>query len=127
MRGLLIGMFYAMNGVFDLLAGLVLLTVSLSFKSNPFTLRGGLFSSRFSTKGSTMHKPTDNYNHLIVLGMSCGSWYYATTVVLGLLGVVIFFLGAIWYKKRQRGGHRTLINHQTIIESYYEASSEQQY
>ena len=96
MRGLLIGVFYAMNGLFDALVGLLLVTVTFSFQENPLHMRG----------------------------LSCGSWYYLTTIIVGIIGIVLFFLGAAWYKIRQRGGHRTLINHQTVIESYYETSAE---
>ena len=94
MRGLLIGLFYAINGLFTGLVGILLLIVSLSF---------------------------DDF-HNEVRGLSCGSWYYLVTAIIGIAGIVLYFIGSRWYKKRQRGGQ--MVNHQAVIESYYEPSDD---
>lgn len=93
MRGLLIGLFYAMAGLFNGLAGVLLLIISISF--------------------------SDFHNEVRVL--SCGSWFYFVTAIIGITGIVLYFVGSYWYKKRQRGGHR-MVNHQAVIESYYETT-----
>ncbi len=51
--------------------------------------------------------------------LSCGTSYIMSVIVLGIVGFIFYIFTANWYKKRQRGG-QTDINHQTIIESYYE-------
>ncbi len=51
--------------------------------------------------------------------LSCGTWYIISIIALGIVGLVIYIVVANWYKKRQRGG-QTNINHQTVLEGYYE-------
>ena len=91
MRGLLIGLFYAVEGIFISLIGLTLGIVVAVF---------------------TNHK--DNLlNHL-----SCGSWYLITSIGIGIVGFVIYVTAAKFYKQRERGGYQ--VNEQTVIEGYYE-------
>lgn len=92
MRGLMIGLFYAIYGLFTGLTGILVLVVAKA--SGPITVKGGL---------------------------SCGSWFYLVTAVVGIVGIVLYIVSCAWYKKRQRGGEY-MVNHQAVIESYFETS-----
>ena len=89
MRGILIGLLYASAGLFIGLTGLVLLTFSLVFKH--------------------IQDGTDP--------LSCGSWYLLASVLIGLLGIVVYFVAGRWYKKRRRGDQA--IYNQATLESCY--------
>lgn len=91
MRGLLIGMIYLVDGIFAGLAGLALLVTAKVFEHRPIT--------------------SDS--------LSCGSVYYLVVFAVGLLGTVAYFVAAVWYRRRQRGGHE-FVNERAILESYYE-------
>ncbi len=51
---------------------------------------------------------------------SCGTLFIAAMVAIGCVGTLLYLLSARWYKERQRGG-QVDINHQTILEGYYES------
>lgn len=51
---------------------------------------------------------------------SCGTSFLATMVMIGCVAAPAYFFSMRKYKKRQRGGQDD-INHQTVIESYYES------
>ena len=95
MRGLLVGLFYLIYGIFNGVAALIILLFAKTFESYKLT-----------------HHP-----------LSCGSWFYFTTAVIALVGVVIYFFISRWYKKRQRGGQE-FVNERAILESYYDTSTE---
>lgn len=90
MRGFLIGLFYCIYGLFIGISGLVLLIFAKAFQH---------------------HKYADH--------LSCGSYYYLTTTAVAVLGTVIYFVAARWYRRRQRGGQE-FVNERAILESYYE-------
>ena len=88
MRGLMIGIFFFVYGLFVGFLGIVLFAFAEGFKN-------------YSGKPS------------------CGSWYLMAVIVIGAIGTLLYVIAAKWYRKRQRGG-QTNINHQTVVESYYE-------
>ena len=69
MKGLIIGTFFAIKGIFQLIGALIVLP--------------------FSTVYTTLHP-------------SCGSTYYLVTVLISLIGIVVYVLVARRYKYRQR-------------------------
>ncbi len=76
MRGLLIGLFFSVQGTFSLLA--VLLEYLFSW-SKVYT---------YPFVGKT--------------GFTCGFWYYLILVCLSIVGLLAYILTACRYKKRQR-------------------------
>ena len=73
MRGLLIGLYYCLNGVSSTIAGVMLLG----------------FAEGFSFRSSQ--------------SFSCGSSYYATAFLIAVVGFVVYLATALWYRKRKRG------------------------
>ncbi len=55
--------------------------------------------------------------------ISCGTWYYIFTSLLGITGLIFLFVVAKWYKRRERDD---IINEQRFAEAYY-ASHDSQY
>ena len=90
MRGLIIGIFYFLYGIFSALVSLVML----------------IFAGAFIRTSSS-----------VVL--SCGSSYTLGVVSIGIFGFVLYIFTAKRYKKRQRGGQNN-INHQSVVEDYFE-------
>ncbi len=74
MRGLVIGVFFFIYGLFNALVGLIIVIFALTFKSEASLL------------------------------LSCGSSYSLSVLTLGILGFFFYVFIARWYKKRQRGG-----------------------
>ena len=97
MRGLLIGLFYAIEATFISLIGLTL----------------GIFVAVF-----------DHHQNDLLHQLSCGSWYLITSIGIGIVGFIIYVTAAKFYKQRERGGYQ--VNEQTVIESYYEPKDNQQ-
>lgn len=87
MRGLVIGLFYTMYGIFSAVVGFMMLA----------------FAKGFGNREPAV--------------LTCGSWFYLTTVFLGVVGVGVYFVGARWYRKRQRDG--VMVNDQAVLEAYY--------
>ena len=90
MRGLIIGIFFFVYGIFNALVSLVVLIFALAFK----------------------HASSS-------LVFSCGSSYTLGVITIGVFGFTFYICIAKWYKMRQRGGQDN-VNHQTVVESYYE-------
>ena len=91
MRGMLIGLFYAIQAIFVALIGLVVGIVAAVFRYH-----------------------TEN----LLSGLSCGSWYLITIIGIGIAGFLVYLIAAKCYKKRERGGYQ--VNEQTVLEGYYE-------
>ena len=91
MRGLLIGLYYAIVAMFLSLVGLIL----------------GIVVAIFNDKRERV------LNHL-----SCGSWYLIVSIGIGIIGFMLYLSVAKWYKNRERDGRH--INEQTVLEGYYE-------
>ncbi len=91
MRGLLIGTYYFVGGVFTALTALLLLVIAKAFE----------------------------HHQIVTHHLSCGSSYYLVVLVVGLLGMILYSVVAVWYRKRHRGGQE-FINERAILESYYE-------
>ena len=90
MRGLIIGIVYFIFGMFAGIMAVLVISFALGFK-----------------------------NHTSNLPLSCGSSYILAVIGIGVVGLVLYIIVAKWYKKRQRGGQSN-INHQTVVEGYYE-------
>ena len=75
MKGLLVGVFFALQGFFKLL--------------------GYIITIPFSTKDSWINKPVPS-------SISCGFIYFLTTCVVGLIGFILFLVVAKVYKYRRR-------------------------
>ena len=73
MRGLLIGLYYCLNGVSSTIAGVMLLG----------------FAEGFALQSSQ--------------SFSCGSSYYVTAFLIAVVGFVVYLATALWYRKRKRG------------------------
>ncbi len=56
--------------------------------------------------------------------ISCGAWYYIFTCLIGILGLILLFIVAKWYKRRERDD---IINEQRFVEAYYTTLTESQY
>ena len=82
MKGLLIGMFFAIKGVFKLL-GVLLLYIPTALKCNPFDL--------------IVH-----IDETVPVFPICGFIYYFINVVIALLGIVAFAIVAKRYEYRER-------------------------
>ena len=93
MRGLLIGLYYAIGAFFLTILGLIL----------------GIIVAIFSHG--------DNRENLLH-DLSCGSWYLIISIGIGIIGFMIYITVAKWYKNRERDGRH--INEQTVLEGYYE-------
>lgn len=60
------------------------------------------------------------FNNVNFRQPSCGTSYFSAVVVLGGVGTLLYFVAVCLYKERQRGG-QVDVNHQTILEGYYES------
>ena len=92
MRGMLIGVYYGVRGVFAFFSGIIILAFSMGYHRNP-----------------TFSKPT------------CGTLYYSLTTFFAVLGLAVYYCVAKGYKKRQRDDSDTLINQHAFVEEYYGA------
>ena len=90
MRGLLIGLYYCLNGVSSTIAGVMLLGFA---------------------EGFSFHTSSQSF--------SCGSSYYVTAFLVAVVGFVVYLATALWYRKRKRGDQE-FVNERAILESYYE-------
>lgn len=90
MRGMLIGIYYSMRGIFALFAGVFVLAFTLGFQNNPF-----------------LNSP------------SCGTLYYAFTALVAVVGLIAYIFVSKAYKPRQRDDIDTLLNQQTFVVNYY--------
>lgn len=55
--------------------------------------------------------------------ISCGTWYYAFTSLIGLAGLILLVVVARWYKRRERDD---IIDEQRFVEIYYAKVNENQ-
>ena len=93
MRGLLIGCFYALNGLASGISALVLFVFAESY---------------------TQHK-----NQKTSLG--CDFWFSFVILLIAVAGLIAFFVVVRWYRKRERDYlGREGINHRAVLEAYYE-------
>ena len=90
MKGLLFGCYYSMRGIFQLLADVWYVGWTYGYR---------------------------NIGGNVIMYPSCGSWYYLSTTVIGVLGLVAFCLVAKWYKKRER---EEPANERLLVEAYYD-------
>lgn len=94
MRGLILGIYFMLYGIFVGFGSTVLMAFSLGWK-HTFAIR--------------------NHVHL-----TCGTSYTMTLVIIGFVGFLAYLVSIRKYKERQRGG-QVDINPQTILEGYYES------
>ena len=95
MRGLLVGLFFSIQGLFSLISILLQYTFS----------QHAVYSYPFQGK----------------TGLSCGFWYYSILVLISFLGLLLYFLTAYKYKQRQRDKNfDTTI---TMLEGYFESGA----
>lgn len=95
MRGLLVGLFFSIQGLFSLISILLQYTFS----------QHAVYSYPFQGK----------------TGLSCGFWYYFILVLISFLGLLLYFLAAHTYKQRQRDNRfDTTI---TMLEGYFESGA----
>lgn len=92
MRGMLIGIYYSMRGIFALFAGVVVLAFTLGFEQNPYQT-----------------------------SPSCGTLYYLFTMLVAIVGLIVYVFVSKAYKRRQRDDTDTLINQQAFVVNYYGA------
>ena len=78
MKGLLIGVFFAIRGLFHFLNSIVILLFSLKFP--------------WASGEMSKHPPVTN----------CGFFYLLFTCVMGLIGLILFSVAAKKYKYRER-------------------------
>ena len=90
MRGLMLGINFMLYGIFVGFGAIVLMAFSLGWFKHG---NGG--------------KP------------SCGTSFITTVVIIGFVGALAYLFSVRKYKERQRGG-QVDINHQTVLEGYYE-------
>lgn len=90
MRGLLIGIFFSVQGTFSLFA--VLLQYIFTWDN------------------------VNSYPFLEKMEKSCAFWYYVIFVGLSLAGLVLFLVVAVKYKRRQRDD---VFNEVNMIEEYF--------
>ena len=90
MRGMLIGIYYSMRGIFALFGGVFVLAFTLGFEQN--------------------HYPPSP---------SCGTLYYVFTALVALVGLIVYIFVSKAYKPRQRDDIDTLLNQQTFVVNYY--------
>ncbi len=50
------------------------------------------------------------------VGISCGTWYYLFTMLIGFVGLVLLVVVVRWYKERERDD---IVNEQRFAEEYY--------
>ena len=89
MRGLLIGIFFSMQGAFSLIS----LLLQYLFMENQLL-----------------------QNIKVFTGLSCGSWYYLILLSLALFGLLFYVVASWKYKRRKRDD---VFNEVTLIEEYY--------
>ncbi len=89
MTGMLIGVYYGFRGLFSLVSGIIVLAFSFGYKNNP------------------------------TFTPSCGTLYYLFVLILASVGLVVFVVVAMRYKRRQRDEEDMLINQQAFVENYY--------
>ena len=95
MRGLLVGLFFSIQGLFSLISILLQYTFS----------QHAVYSYPFQRK----------------TGLSCGFWYYSILVLISFLGLLLYFLTAYKYKQRQRD--KNLDTTITMLEGYFESGA----
>lgn len=95
MRGLLVGIFFSIQGLFSLLSVLL---------EHVFKLR-----------------VVYTYPFLSVTGLSCAFWYYVVLGGISVLGLVAHLVVAHRYKRRQRD---SIFNDVNMIEEYFTPRTE---
>lgn len=90
MRGLLIGLFFSVQGTFSLLAALL---------EHIFSL-----------------EEVYTYPFMRKTGLTCAFWYYLTLTCVSAIGLVGYFVTACRYKNRRRDD---LVNSVTLIEECF--------
>ena len=94
MRGLLIGMFYALQGIANGIAALILLVFGTSFSSQAGKTTRGLFGCEF--------------------------WFNFVILFIAIAGLGAYLATVRWYRNRQRGfTGQEFVNQQAILEAYY--------
>ena len=91
MRGLILGLFFMLYGIFVGFGAILLAVFSVGFNTN-----------------------------FRELPISCGTSLIMAMMVIGCIGALVYFISAKLYKERQRGG-QVDINYQTVLEGYYES------
>ena len=92
MRGLILGLFFMFYGI------------AVGFGSAILTIFGLIFEH------------IDHHSSQ----PSCGTSYIMAVVLIGFIGGLLYAIVTRYYKDRQRGG-QVDINHQTVLEGYYES------
>ena len=95
MRGLLVGIFFSIQGTFSLLSVLL---------EYIFKLRA-----------------VYSYPFLVRTGLTCAFWYYFILVGLSVVGLTVYLLVAMRYKRRQRDN---VFNDMNMIEEYFTTQTE---
>ena len=92
MRGLLIGIFFSMQGAFSLVS---------------------LLLQYLFMESQLLH------NLKVITGLSCGSWYYLVLLSLSMFGLLFYVVASCKYKRRKRDD---VFNEVTLIEEHYVSS-----
>lgn len=96
MRGLLIGCFYALQGLSSGIAAILLV----------------LFAEGYSGHQS---------QNTIV---GCEFWFNSSLLLLTITALVVFCVVVRWYRNRERDYQgREFINHRAILEAYYDGTT----
>ena len=96
MRGLLIGLFYALQGLADGIAALLLV----------------IFASGYS--GQRHQKSL----------FGCEFWFNFVILLFTIASLVLYFVVVKWYRNRERGyWGQEYVNQRAILEAYYDRAS----
>ena len=97
MRGLLIGLLYALGGIANGLAGLIVL----------------IFGEGYSTEAGHLHSSESIF--------SCSFWFNFVILFVATVGFGSYLGIVRWYRNRQRGYvGREFVNQQALLEAYYD-------
>ena len=112
-------------GIVIAIEGLTLYTAQFEFlcAQTPYTLKGliiGLsFASALGLSPALADATLTTWAHTWSQPLSyptCAFWFYLFTIVVTVVGVVMFCIVAKWYKRRERN---KLLHEQKFVEDYY--------
>lgn len=96
MRGLLIGCFYALQGLSSGMAAVLLVVFAEGYSSHP---------SQNTTVG-------------------CEFWFNSSLLLFTIVALIVFFVVVRWYKNRERDYQgREFVNQRAILEAYYDVNT----
>ena len=110
MTGLLVGTFFFVEGVFELVGTLIMVPFSIRTlwryegptTNDNDTLAAMEYRDFYEYPNESVSMATTSYHHAPLSSVVCEMWYLAIVVTLGFVGILLFSVAARKYKYRKR-------------------------